>query len=252
MYSIDINFLRDRALNEESKTTIKPKTNSASFNDIIPTFGGVAVGLLALGAAGGWWWQVNNKTANINQEIQKIQAELDAAKAQNAEIGRLKGEIAKIDQEFQAFGSILNQVKPWSALLADIKDRMPPNIQLETITDNGLDEEKGFISVSIEGFGGTYTDVNNFLLTLQESSLVDSGKTFIESVDPTDNPITLETALKEGEDSPVLIKLKPEEVVEFTIQVALTDVSSLKLASELERKGLMASPLVIKSLSNRV
>lgn len=237
MYSIDINFLRDRSLNDDqTQPEIKPKQTSTSLNDMLPAVGGVLVGLLALGAAGGWWWQVNNKTANINQEIQKIQAELDAAKAQNAEIGRIRADIEKIDREFQAFGSILNQVKPWSALLADIKDRMPPNIQLEAIIDNGMDEE-GAISVSIEGFGATFSDVNNFLLTLKESALVDSSNTYIETVDPTDNPITLETALEEGEDSPVLISLKPEEVIEFNVAVALADISAIELAAELERKG---------------
>ncbi|MBD1921569.1 PilN domain-containing protein [Microcoleus sp. FACHB-831] len=264
MYSLDVNFLKDRPdfVNERSN---KPKKEKTPIGTMVPLIAGVAVGLLLPGAVGGLLWYLNQQTAQLEQEGSQLDTQLASQTQKQNEIKSITQQTTTIQGETQALASVFNQIKPWSAMLQEVRDRIPPGVQIKTIvqTEQAAPAPAAtpapnaqaqttplpIANLEISGTARSFNDVNDFLLTLQRSSFLKKDSTQLVSASLVANPTTLELPKTQAQAANVKIELP--KVVEYKIQTSLTDVPSSELVRELDRKGAVGIVSRIRNLQTK-
>lgn len=131
MYSLDINFLRDRSGYDSPDARPKPKPMPSG--SMTPLFLGVAIGLIPLGLVGGLLIFTQHQTAQKQEELTALNGELDRLKIGQKQIDDIKAQTDKIQEDTNALITVFDQIKPWSAVLQDIRDRTPPGLQISGI-----------------------------------------------------------------------------------------------------------------------
>jgi type IV pilus assembly protein PilN len=265
MYSLDVNFLKDRGIIPEAGNKTGIKSKKANPGDMLPLVAGVAVGLLLPAAVGGLWFFVTQQTAELEQQQKAQEGKLNQLKAKQEEVTRINDQISKINSETKALATVFNQIKPWSAMLQDLRDRTPPNVQIEEIEQR---EEKVTAAanqtkdqlppqplnkVFIKGIAVSFNDVNDFLLTIQRSPFFKKDETKIISakmqklnIKQADSPQS-----KSQGASQAAVKIEWPEVVGFMIETNLSDLSATELVRELERKGDVGLVTRIRNLQEK-
>ncbi|WP_162139196.1 PilN domain-containing protein [Pseudanabaena sp. PCC 6802] len=116
---------------------------------------------------------------------------------------------------------------PPSAILQDIRERAPSNVQISNIDQSG----KG---VRIVGLATSFDDVNDFLLLLQSSPYLDNQKTRLRSArlrpDSKDIKVTL---------------------VDYEISSNLVEKSASELLPDLQKSGSEGTVTRIKLLQQK-
>lgn len=261
MYSLDINFLKDRPdYRQAEKGSESPKAKKQiQMGEMTPLIIGVIVGLLplALVAGVGFLW-LPQQNAKLNQEIAEIDAELQSLQAEKNKINDLNNQIQAVRQETEALATVFNQIKPWSAILQDIRDRVPTGVQIQAIEQTETETEAAegtegstplpTINVEISGLARSFDDVNNFLLTLQESPFFQKEETHIVTAQLEENPAELEVPQKEGGETVAEITYELPKVVGYTVETSLTNVPASELLREIDRKGAVGLVARIKAL----
>jgi type IV pilus assembly protein PilN len=241
MYSLDVNFLKDRpdykggntvALKDKQKPSLKLEKPM-----VIGGAVGVALPVLALAILGVLNWQ----TSQAENAVAELDAEIANLTAQQQRIQELQAQADQANAEAIALTSIFNQIKPWSAILQDIRDRVPPGVQIETISQSGEEQ------LTINGIASTYSNVNDFLLSLQESPFLEGDVTRIQSAQRTASNISLE--VPEGEAENVTIELP--EVVSYTLTTNISDVPASEILQELDNKGAVGLVTRIRTLQQK-
>lgn len=261
MYSLDINFLKDRPdYRQPDKGSESPKAKKQiQMGEMTPLIIGVIVGLLplALVAGVGFVW-LPQQNAKLNQEIAEIDQELASLQEEKNKINNLNNEIQAVREETEALATVFNQIKPWSAILQDIRDRVPTGVQIQAIeqTETETQAAEGTegsaplptINVEISGVAETFDDVNNFLLTLKQSPFFQDEETRIVSAQLVDNPTELEAPEKEDNQDAAEVTYDLPPVVDYTVQTSLTNVPASELLREIDRKGAVGLVARIKAL----
>ncbi len=240
MYNIDINFLKDRKLDASGSSTIIRK-KATPMSEKLPLLigGGVAIAFLA--ATGGALLFVNARKSTLEKEMADLQAEITKLQGQSAEIQKIDAEITGITKETDAFVSVFTTVKPWSALLMEIGELIPANVQIQSITQS---EGKKIV---ISGIAQSYEEVNDFALTLKKSKFINPEQTSVVSSTKIPHPNSVEiggggtsggapvdATASAGEGKP-LVELP--SVINYTINTELSDIPASKLMAELRSKG---------------
>ncbi|MGK7875475.1 MAG: PilN domain-containing protein [Xenococcaceae cyanobacterium] len=279
MYSLDINFLKDRNLDRGPGERPEKKKQKKPIGTMIPLIAGVVVMVLLPAAAGGSLLILNEQKAEIEKEIKEIKAKINRMNAQDENIEAMKKKIAQINDETKALVSVFNQIKPWSAILQDIGDYIPPEVQIDSIQQSQSQPDKKSsnppkIQLTITGIASSYNDVNDFLLTLQRSKFLKAEKTKLESAELIDFPVkeldrkTLLEKLGSGqlkdiprglEDTQNLGakqgKLKDKynfpKVVKYTIKTEPNDIPASELLQELDSKGAVGLVTRIRTLEQK-
>jgi len=262
MYSLDINFLKDRPdYRQPDKGSESPKAKKQiQMGEMTPLIIGVIVGLLplALVAGIGFLW-LPQQNAQLEEEIAEIDAELQSLQAEKNKINNLNTQIQAVRQETEALATVFNQIKPWSAILQDIRDRVPTGVQIQGIEQMeaetaAADDAEGSaplptIDVEISGLARSFDDVNNFLLTLQQSPFFQEEETHIVGAELEENPDKLEVQQKnEGGETVADITYELPKVVVYTVKTSLTNVPASELLREIDRKGAVGLVARIKAL----
>lgn len=241
MYSLDVNFLKDRPDYQGADTAQiqdKPKQPMKLEKPmIIGGAVGVALPVLALGILAILNWQ----TSQAQEAVNELDAEIANLTAQQQRIQALQVQADQANAEVEALTTIFNQIKPWSAILQDIRDRVPPGVQIQTITQGGEEQ------LTINGIASTYSNVNDFLLSLQESPFLAGETTRIESAQQTESNINLE--VPEGEAEGVTIELP--QVVSYTLTTNISDVPASEILQELDNKGAVGLVTRIRTLQQK-
>ncbi|MFB8792385.1 MAG: PilN domain-containing protein [Potamolinea sp.] len=134
MYSLDINFLKDpNRRPEERLSANKGSGTKAPAGSLTPLFLGIAVGILPLGLVGGLFLFTQHQTAQKQQELTALNGELDRLKIGQKQIDDLKAQTNKIQEDTNALITVFDQIKPWSAVLQDIRSRVTPGLQISSI-----------------------------------------------------------------------------------------------------------------------
>jgi type IV pilus assembly protein PilN len=253
MYSLDINFLKDRQLGGSSdrgggKVAKKPMELGAS----TPIIAGGAVLAILPSLALGAWWLINAQKAKLDNEINTIKAELGDPQANSQKIQSLQQELDRATQETKALVDVFNQIKPWSAVLEDIRNQTPTGVQINSIEQNqgagGANAPTPSGNLLVKGFAQSYKDVNNFFLTLQRSDFIDASKTKLEKATLTDNPTTLDLgALPEGQN----ISVELPKVIEYSMNAAFNNKPATQLLRELERNSALGLVTRIKTIEQK-
>ncbi|XZO02104.1 MAG: PilN domain-containing protein [Microcoleus sp.] len=134
MYSLDINFLRDRPEYKQDEPSKAPtKKGSGSAKDQLPLIGAVLFAMgINVAVMGAWWWATNENNrlsavqTALDQEVAKLNTQATAIKAINSETD-------KVTAEYKALAGVFDQIKPWSAMLQDLSNRTPAGVKIAKI-----------------------------------------------------------------------------------------------------------------------
>lgn len=132
MYSLDINFLRDRP--EYQPPT--PKTGGAGIQvaDRTALVAGVAAGVFPLAVVGGLWFLAQAENTSLAEELAKLEQDAGKLASQDQQVKAIQAEAAQIKAQTDGVASIFNtSIKPIVAILQDIRDRVPAGVQIRQI-----------------------------------------------------------------------------------------------------------------------
>ncbi|MGK7904934.1 MAG: PilN domain-containing protein [Hormoscilla sp.] len=246
MYSLEINFLADRPEYQQPKKEKGTGTGSQiNPKDIVPVAAGLMVAGALVGGALGIKMYYDGENEKLQAKVGKADSSLNQIEAKKKKIEAINKETEEIDAQTEALATVFNQIKPWSALLQEIRDRTPSGVQIEAMKQvevvtripakNKREKPTEIKKVGIEitGLARSYNDVNDFMLMLKKSSFFSGEETEMLSTRMTTNP----TRVKVPEGSEIKVELPP--VVRYKIRTFLSDVPAEELLAELERKGAL-------------
>ncbi len=254
MYSLDVNFLNDRP-------AFKPDQDRRRMampgGDWTPLYLGLATGLFLLALPAGAWWLLGVQNAKLAEQIVALEQENQRLDAQIGDINKLRAQTNQIKAETQALVAVFDEIRPWSATLQELRDRIPQGVRIENIkqvTPTGTPAAQGQPvpnpagTVEISGYARSFNDVNDFLLTLQQSRFFNPTDSRIVSAELVDAPIPPGVVLGQ---SAAGVPLKPPQVVKYTLQSSLSNVPASQLVQELERKGTVGLVTRIRTLQQK-
>lgn len=252
MYSLDINFLKDRpAFQKNSEKKVRGRI-SLPGGDLTPFYVGGAIAVALPVLVGTVWWFLEAKNSELDQNIAQLEQENKKLEAQIGDIKKIKEETSKIKQETQALVSVFDRIRPWSAMLQDLRDRIPTSVQIQNIKQiapiaptkqqPSSSSTSSTGGVEISGLARSFNNVNDFMLTLQQSRFLKGTETKIISAELVDPP------LPPSARSATSLVIKPPQIVKYTIQSSLSEVPASELIRELEQKGTVGLVTRIRSM----
>ncbi len=248
MYSLDINFLKDRPIyqnNPQKREGIK-----LPIGDLTPIYVGATLGVcLPLFMLTGWWF-LQTKNSELGQTIAQLDQQNKQLDTEIGNINKIREETNQVKASTQSLVSVFDQIRPWSAMLQDLRDRIPATVQIDNIRQipptaaaEGKPSPNPAGGLEINGLARSYNDVNDFLLTLQQSQFLKSSESKIISANLVDAPLPPNAASSNN-----AVVIKPPQIVKYTIQSSLSDVPASELMRELEKKGTVGLVTRIRNM----
>ncbi|NJM68723.1 MAG: fimbrial protein [Scytonema sp. RU_4_4] len=248
MYSIDINFLKDRQTDQKNFEKKRPGISLPTGN-LAPVYIGLVVALFFPAIVGTSWWFLQTKDSALEQKIAQLEQENKRLEVGIENIKKIREETKTIHQETQALVSVFDQIRPWSAMLQEVRDRIPTTVQIESIKQmtptaltGGQPAPNPAGGLEISGFARSFSDVNDFTLTLQQSRFFKATQTKIMTAQLVDAP------LPPSAQSTHSSQIKSPQIVKYTIQSSLSDIPASELIRELEQKGTVGLVTRIRSM----
>lgn len=263
MYEIDINFLNDRPDYKPVVRQKKTATAGPSPKEQLPMVAGIAFALAVNGAVGGYWFWLTQQNTSLQAKLDQLTETVNQGESQRQEINNIKTQANKITTEYQALGTVFDQIKPWSALMRDLGSRIPPEVKITNITQTepspapaaATPSPKPSASASgspaaspaaaapppppppqtakveISGTASSFARVNDFLLLIQRSPFFKETDTRLVAASLKTNNTQLQLrSQNNGVQAP---KLRP--VVEYKIETSLSPTPAAELLPELRR-----------------
>ncbi len=270
MYSLDVNFIKSRKPAKTDTVTRTFNVPQLSAGDMTPIYVGLGVGLASLALVGAGLGILSAQNSRLTSEVAQLDQTLAALGIQEQEIQRIKTDLEQIKGQNRALATVFNQIRPWSAILQDIRDRIPANaVQIQTIKQIAPTRTAAATvaapaatpaptpgatpapttpsvaplpvsGIEISGIARSFNDVNDLILTLKQSSFLQSAETKIITATLVENPV---------QSSAGGVKLP--QVVNYTIQSTFSDAGATALLRELERKGTLGLVTRIRTLQQR-
>ena len=255
MYSLDVNFLTDRNL-ELKGPAVAVTADGPSLQQQLPIYIGAGVMVVLPLLAGLSLLFVGWQKEQAQTNIQTLEAELAKLNAQNKKIQEIQGKVKTIDDDIAGLVGVFNQIKPWSAILQDLTDQTPATVQI-----SGIQQADRVLTLT--GFSRNYADLNDFLLTLQNSRFFKADNTKL--VTATANPLPITGVETDGGggatapqqpasgagDKPAGPTVTVPTGVKYTITTELSDTPDNELMSELTRKGAIGLVTRFKILEQK-
>jgi type IV pilus assembly protein PilN len=217
MYTLDINFLSDRAADEAQAVERQPIADSQFL-----IYGG-AVAAVALSIVGGAFLVLNSQNESLQQKLSALNAEeaqlnskLTALKSQETELQAIQARTGELVNLF--VGNL-----PVSAIADDIRKRTPITVQVDSITQASVaatPQSPASSAISLSGKATSYNELNDFLLLLKASPLLEGKETILVS-----------SALQPATTD------KNFTLVNFQIRAALTTKSPADILPALQKTG---------------
>lgn len=217
MYTLDINFLSDRVA-DEAQAAERPPIADSQFL----IYGGAAA-VVAFAIVGGAFLVLNSQNEGIQSELSALTAKesqlnskLTALKTQETELQAIEARTGELVNLF--VGNF-----PVSAITDDIRKRTPITVQVEAITQASVaasPTDRAKTTISLTGKATSYNELNDFLLLLKASPLLEDKDTVLVSSSLL--PATSE---------------KNFNLVNFQIITATTSKSPADILPELQKTG---------------
>lgn len=268
MYGLDVNFLNDRPEYKPNATSRSKPRVAVNPGDRRPLIFGAIAAVVFPAVALGLLLFLQNRNGELEREQAGLDAQLATIEAKRKEIGNVKEEIKRTQEETQALASVFNTVKPPSALMQDIRDRTPRSVQIfnvkQGVTAAAAPASPGAPTPNpnaptppgkfvISGVAGSFNDVNDFLLVLQKSSFLKASETKLQASELKEGNKIVNLKLSgvpqvalDEKQLPVL----PQQVT-FEIQTAFSDAPASELLRELNRVGAVGQVTRIENLQNK-
>ena len=267
MYTLEINFLKDRYLDEPSSQASQRQTQTRQLGKTAPLIVGGAVMLILPALVGGCLWMLNRQKDEIAKEIQDLDAQISQLQTQNQKIKDVEAKLQQVKAEVNALSGVFNQIKPLSAILHDIRDRVPTGVQISSIQQGESAPKPKSpapqpkapgpapdapplpgTQLTIIGTARSFNDVNDFLRTLQESKFFNAEKTTLESAQLADNPIELKSSQTATSKN---VTFELPQVVNYTIKTEVNNIPGSQFLGELARKGAVGLVTRIRTLEHK-
>ncbi|NEO86545.1 MAG: hypothetical protein F6J87_20150 [Spirulina sp. SIO3F2] len=269
MYSLDINFLKDRETaptGGSEKAAKKAPARKITFAELIPAFAGGGLGVLALLAAGGAFLYVGWQTNKTQEKISILDGEIQALQQKQTQIQQLETQVATAQRQTTGLAQVFARILPWSAIIEDIRARIPDGVQLLSFTVEAPPEQPqqqsavaqtaaaaatppdpnapaGTAPVSgapaaapeipvimpiivFSGYAESYDEVNYFLITLQRSTFINGDNAQITAAELVDDPSSL-TVIESDDEGTAQAEVSLPKVVKYTIKAQVQDLTTL-------------------------
>lgn len=272
MYTLDINFLNDRPdlLAQEVR-----RASSASGQQIdkkpIIIGAGVALALNAL--VGGAWFIFAQQNSALQEELTVLTNTLDSKGQQVQALDKINAETEQTTKEADALATVFNQIKPWSALTLELGELMQVSgVRITTIEQTEPEPVAAAAPAAapppgspapaaapatpetaklvISGLANSFTQINDFLLLLNQSPFFDAENTKLISAELKDNATQLVSTSNQNADGGTA-KPQLQPVVEYKIETNLSTANASELLSELEKNGAAGLVNRIKTLQQQ-
>ena len=269
MYGLDVNFLNDRPEYKPNAASRTKQRVAANPGDRRPLIFGAIAAVVFPAVALGLLFFLQHRNGDLEQEQAGLDAQLSTIEAKRKEIGNVKAEIQKTKDETDALASVFNTVKPPSALMQDIRDRTPADVQILNVKQGppekvaaspapGAPPPNPNAPISpgkfiISGVAKSFDNVNDFLLVLQKSSFLKASETKLQASELKDGNKIASLKLKDVPQIAVDEKQLPAlpKQVTFEIQTSLSDATASELLRELNRVGAVGQVTRIENLQNK-
>jgi type IV pilus assembly protein PilN len=274
MYSLDINFLNDRS--ERPTEAGLPRRRGTTTGDPRAYYiGGIlAIALPAL--VGGFLLFLQNQNSGLEKRQAELDSELAALQAQLGEVNTINAEVQQIETQNRALATVFDYIKPWSAVLQDVRARVPNGVQVANIEQ--LEQEPVAAppspspspsptdgtaaapsptpevppppppKLAVSGVARSFNDVNDFVLTLQRSPFLEGEAVKLVSSKLVDNPTAVEFSDQTASSN---LEVKLPQVVEYRIEGNLTNLPASELLQDLERTLSVGLASRIQALRDR-
>ena len=217
MYTLDINFLSDRIVDEAQAADRQPIADSQFL-----VYGG-AVAVVAFALVGGAWFFLNSANEGIQQKLSTLTAEESQLNSKLTTIKTQETELQAIEARTGELVSLFVGNLPVSAIADDIRKRTPITVQVEAITQSSVAataQAPATTALSLTGRATNYNELNDFLLLLKASPLLEDQETTL--VSSTLQPATTD---------------KNFTLVNFQIRTATTKKSPSEILPALQKTG---------------
>ncbi len=217
MYTLDINFLSDRIVDEAQAADRQPIADSQFL-----VYGG-AVAVVAFALVGGAWFFLNSANEGIQQKLSTLTAEESQLNSRLTAIKTQETELQAIEARTGELVSLFVGNLPVSAIADDIRKRTPITVQVEAITQSSVAataQAPATTALSLTGRATNYNELNDFLLLLKASPLLEDQETTL--VSSTLQPATTD---------------KNFTLVNFQIRTATTRKSPSEILPALQKTG---------------
>jgi Tfp pilus assembly protein PilN len=168
MYTPEINFLKERTLT----ATTGQFTAGGVAVPVAPSRGGstaIIIGLLIAGVSlGAYAWgnfQLTSRLTALRLDRDEINRDLSEAQSELSRRQALQTELDGLLARTNAFQSFFVSLQPWSAILQDVRNRVPPDVWVSNLSTTAN-------TVTIQGQSLEFEQVNDFILTLKQSPYV--------------------------------------------------------------------------------
>jgi len=286
MYSLDINFLKDRPEYQSPEFAPKAARRKVPMGEKVPLYIGVGIGLALPALAGALLLFVQQQTAEIVAQQADKEREIASIQGKIQQVKQIEDRISTVKTQTNSVIGVFSQIRPWSAVLQDIRDRTPPNLQISGIQEAllpataqpspspspgaspspspspGASPVAGaspasapapslppppLTGITITGTARSFDEVNLFVLSLRQSSFFLSDETRLQSAQLGANPTQIEQIRTPGQGGAPIVYELPE-IVTYTIQTRLNNVPAQDLLEELERKGAVGLATRIRTI----
>lgn len=168
---IKINLLAEKGRTKVKASSTAIQTEGMGSGQNLLLMGLVVVGVLI---SGGWWWSLNGKTAQLRNDIEVADTELERL----AEVRRKRDEYTRqkelLERKIELITNLKKQQTAPVHILDQISKNLPDFLWLESMTSTSN-------AISVSGKATTYNAVSNFYGNLNDSGHfldVTLGRTF--------------------------------------------------------------------------
>lgn len=300
MYSLDINFLNDRPDYVTQKTKRKGATIQVA--DRTALIAGVATGVFFPALVLGFWFVAQSNNQKLQTQLTTLEGQAGQLTTKDNEYKSIKAQADQVKAETDGLALLFNtSLKPVSAMLQDIRDRVPANVQINKIEQKvtvatpppgaapapapapppapaagapaagapaaapappptPISPWQNFTQkLVIEGTAKSFDEVNDLMLSLQDSKFLNSTEVQLLESNLVDNTLQTRTVLPADKnkkpDDPSIKEQPPEillpKVVAYKIEAGVSNVNASEVVRELNRKGAIGLATRIEKLQNK-
>lgn len=244
MYGIDINFLNDRA-ERSADALVAVNRPAVSTAGKMPLLIGLACAIAAIAGVGGYWIILQGQQKNLMAQQAQLDAQLSELQQKLAQVDTVRQQTDAIETEIQALAGVFERIRPWSAIVRDVQGRIPSRAQISSLTQTAAVEATAEVAseatgavasgsesaaggVEIAGNACSFNDVNDFLLTLQNSPFLESSS--VKITDATLSDPVPGRCPGEADNG------KPLSLVSYTLTSDIKSIPATVLLYELNRQ----------------
>jgi type IV pilus assembly protein PilN len=272
MFNLDINFLNDRPDLKPGATSSRggAARRPSGGESPVPLYAGIVTALVLLGLTGGALVYYNWQKGELTTRETELDSKLGAIASKQKELDAANKKVADAKGEIKALATVFDQIKSWSAMSQDLRERLPPGVQIASIVQAPIAGGTPVAganpvyspNVTIKGEANDFDKVSDFLAILKKSNFLKPEDTkILETTRLPSKPLpaislpkAVELPVKPGQEKPKdtnnqAIKLPGR--VTFTVQSKMSETPASEMERELDVKNAVGLVTRLKALKNK-